>query len=448
MVRIKKGLDLPIQGSPQLEIDTSKTVTRVAVTGADYIGMKPTMAVKEGDSVKIGQPLFSCKKNIGLTFTSPAAGKVVKINRGEKRVFQTMEIEVASSEEHQTFSSHKEKKADSYSMAEAKALLLESGMWTSLRQRPFDKVADVDGKPAAVFITAADTNPLTVPCNMVIQPRLEDFSAGVHLLAKLTEGKTYICQHADDSAWENPKGDRIEEHTFAGIHPAGNVGTHMHFIDPVNPNKMAWHIGYQDVIAIGHLVRTGKLDIERIVSLAGPHVKSPRILKTRRGACLCQLVEGELLDNSRVISGSVFHGRTSDDAYCFLGHYANQITAIKEDHSRPFMGWHSPGPDMFSVKNIYVSKLIPNKLFSFGSSKNGSLRAMVPTGNFEQVMPMDILPTQLLRALCSADTDSAQDLGCLELAEEDLALCTFVDSGKVDYGPILRDNLTTIEKEG
>lgn len=444
MIKIRQGLDLPILGAPSSEV-ADKSVRKVAVTGFDYIGMKPTMLVKEGDTVKIGQPVFSCKKNIGLIFTAPAAGKVTAINRGEKRVFQSLEIEVAGNEDHHSFKTFLNRDVESYSFEELRALLIESGAWTHLRQRPFDKVADVNARPASVFVTAMDSNPLCMDPDVVISKRLDDFHRGLKAVAMLTEGKTYVCQR-DDHDWNLPS--VVDKKEFWGIHPAGNVGTHMHFIDPPHANRISWHIGYQDVIAIGHLLETGKLDTERVVALGGPYANNPRILRTRRGACMTEVLSGEIKDGARVISGSVFHGRKSEPGFCFLGHYANQISVIEEDEKRELLGWHSPGPDKFSVKNIYISKLIPGKKFAFGSNTNGSLRAMVPIGSYEKVTPLDILPTQLLRAICSKDTDTAQDLGVLELAEEDLALYTFVDNGKIDFGSILRENLTTIEKEG
>lgn len=448
MVRLTKGLDLPIQGAPSLNIDTTQKTSSVAVTGADFVGMKPTMLVKEGDSVKIGQPLFSCKKNIGLMFTSPAAGKIKEIRRGERRVFQNIEIEVAESEEHTSFKSHLGKSAESYSADEMRKLLIESGEWVSLRQRPYDKVADVDRRPSAIFVTAIDTNPLAMPVNSVLKQRQEDFSEGVKALSVLSEDKTYICQSPNDSAWENPKGKNIEVVEFSGPHPAGNPGTHIHFLEPVHGDKIVWHVGYQDVVAIGHLIKTGQLELHKVISFAGPNALKPRLMKVRRGAKLTELSQGEVMPDSRVISGSVLNGRTIDSEFQFLGHYANQVSIIEEDDKRELLGWHTPGFDRFSNMNIYVSKLNPFKKFKMTSSTNGSLRAMVPIGAFEKVNPLDILPTQLLRALASKDTDTAQELGCMDLAEEDLALMTYVAPGKVDFGQLLRENLATIEKEG
>jgi len=448
MIRIKKGLDLPLVGGPQQTIENGKNVTKVAVTGFDYVGMKPTMKVQVGDTVKTGQPLFTCKKNEGLTFTSPASGKVVAVNRGERRVFQNVVIEV-SGDDHMTFENHKGNSVDSYDADSMKALLVESGMWASLRQRPFSKVADLTVKPSAIFITAMDTNPLAADPKIIINEHVESFKTGVHALSLLTEGKTYVCQKAGASV-PAPSVANVESHDFDGPHPAGNAGTHIHFLHPVNANRTVFYMGYQDVIALGKLVETGKLFTERVVAIAGSRAKNPRLLKTRVGACLCELLEGELAEgNNRVISGSVFNGRTKDDVFCYLGHYHNGISVIEEQtNHREFLGWHSPGLNKFSLKRIYLSTFSGGKKFDIGTDTHGSLRSMVPVGMYEKVMPLDVLPTQLLRALLTKDTDLAQQLGCLELDEEDLALCTFASVGKKDFGPVLRENLTIIEKEG
>lgn len=448
--KIRKGLDLPIAGGLNSQkVAGVKAATQVAIVGPDYTGMKPTMLVKEGDTVKVGQPIFECKKNVGVIYTSPAAGKVKEIRRGERRFFQAMIIEVAAQEDHIEFKNYSaQSSVDSLSEEQVRALLIESGEWTALRQRPYEKVATVGLKPRSIFITAMDTNPLALDPAEVINARKEDFEAGVKALSKLTEGKIYYCVKDQSSAYV-PSIERLQKMEFAGVHPAGNAGTHIHFVDPVGPTKFVWHINYQDVIAYGVLFRTGKLELEKTVSLAGPMVREPKVIKVRRGALLDEVVHGELIDGPpRVISGSVFNGRKSTSEICYLGRYHNQISVIEESAEREFLGWQSPGLNKFSVKNIYLSKLMPFKKFAFTANRNGSFRAIVPIGSYEKVMPLDILPTQLVRSLLCKDTDMAQDLGCLELAEEDMALLTFVDIGKTDFGPVLRENLNVIEKDG
>lgn len=241
----------------------------------------------------------------------------------------------------------------------------------------------------------------------------------------------------------------MREETFAGKHPAGNVGTQIHFLDPVSMNKAVWSLGYQDVIAIGKLFTEGKISSERVVALCGPQAKTPRLMRTRVGASVDDFTQGELKSgDNRLVSGSALSGHNARGPLAWLNRTANQLTALREGHERELLGYISPGVNRFSLMNIYLSKLMPGKRFNFTTTTNGSERAMVPVGAYEEVMPLDILPTQLLRALIVGDTDSATALGALELLEEDLALCTFVCPGKYEYGPILRDNLTTIEAEG
>jgi Na+-transporting NADH:ubiquinone oxidoreductase subunit A len=281
-----------------------------------------------------------------------------------------------------------------------------------------------------------------------VADRESDFKAGLTVLSRLLEGKVYVCQQEGKSI-PTVAADNIEIKTFGGVHPAGNSGTHIHFVDPVSAKKMVWTINYQDVIAIGTLFLTGKLDSRRVISLAGPQIDEPAIVRTTLGASLEELTAGKMkLGENRIISGSVFGGRKTWKGADFLGRYHLQVSVLLEGRERPFIHYMVPGVNRFSVMPIYLSKLFKNKLFSFTTSTNGSERAMVPIGSYEKVMPLDILPTQLLRALVVGDTEIAQKLGCLELEEEDLALCSFVCSGKYEYGPILRENLARIEKEG
>ena len=447
MVKIKKGLDLPISGSPEQKITEGNSVGRVALVGFDYHGMKPTMLVKEGDSVKKGQVVFEDKKTAGVKYTAPASGKVIEINRGERRVFQSLVIEV-SGDEAESFKRYEASELDALSRDQVVENLVESGMWTALRTRPYSKVPEIDSKPHSIFVTAMDTNPLAADPSVIIAQDSEAFKQGLSVLENLTEGQVFVCIETGKTV-DIPSSERVETKAFSGVHPAGNAGTHIHFVDPVSVSKTVWYVGYQDVIAIGKLFVTGELSVERVVAVGGPAAKTPRLIKTRMGACISELLKDELSeDDARLISGSVFGGRTARDSVDYLGRYANQISILKEGSEREFLGWLSPGINKFSVMNIYLSKLLSGKRFGFTTTTNGSERAMVPVGAYEEVMPLDVLPTQLLRALIVGDTEQAQLLGCLELDEEDLALCTFVCPGKYEYGPILRDNLTRIEKEG
>jgi Na+-transporting NADH:ubiquinone oxidoreductase subunit A len=447
---IKEGLDLPISGEPKQVIENGNSVNSVAILGLDYVGMKPTMAVNEGDSVKLGQVLFSDKKNPGVNFTSPGAGVVKSINRGEKRILQSIVIELKGTEE-EVFSRYEVSELTNLTSEQVKENLLASGLWTNLRTRPYGKIPAIDSNANSIFVTAIDTSPLAADPAVIIKERSEDFINGLTVIAKLTQGKVYVCKATGaDIAVGNTTSLQVAD--FSGPHPAGLPSTHIHFIDPVNIDKFVWHLDYQAVLAIGALFTTGKLNVERIVSLAGPTVKNPRLIRTRVGANTDDLVVGELQDDveSRVISGSALYGRQASDWATFLGHYSNQITALKEGRERELFGWIVPGKNKYSALNVYTSSVDRkfDRKFPLTTTKNGSNRAIVPVGVYETVMPLDILSTPLLKALVVGDSDQAQLLGCLELDEEDLALFTFVDPGKHDFGPVLRANLTKIEKEG
>lgn len=445
MTEIKKGLDLPINGAPLQMIEAGNTVKSVALVGADYHGMKPGMLVKKGDRVKLGQTLFIDKKNEGVKFTSPGAGIVKEINRGAQRVFQSINIEL-DGDEAEEFDCYKASELASLSRKQVHENLIQSGLWTSFRTRPFSKVPSINSAPSSIFITAMDTQPLAADPAVIIAANKNAFEQGLQIISYLTEGKLYLCHEKDADI---PAADTQVEH-FSGVHPAGNVGTHIHFLESASSARTVWHIGYQDVIAIAQLFTTGRLNVERVVALGGPRTIKPRLLKTRVGASLVELTESEISEgDNRTISGSVFGGRNASLApYAYLGRYHNQVTVLEEGRERPFLHYVRAGVDRFSVLNTFISKLMPNKLFNFTTSTNGSERCLLPLGNFEKVMPLDILATPLLRSLSVGDLDMAEKLGALELDEEDLALCTFACTGKYEYGPILRDCLTQIEKEG
>ncbi|MDA0588405.1 MAG: Na(+)-translocating NADH-quinone reductase subunit A [Planctomycetota bacterium] len=446
MLRITRGLDLPITNAPEQKIYDGPPIRSVALLSADYFGMKPTMAVAIGDTVKRGQLLFEDKKNAGVRFTSPVAGRVADVIRGAKRAFHSVVVEVDGDDEV-TFASYPDVTA--LTREQVVANLNESGFWTALRTRPFSRVPGLDEKPHSLFITATDTNPLCARPEVIITERGDEFRAGVQVLSHLTDGKVFLvsCPGVTLPGEELPGIDAIE---VEGPHPAGLPGTHIHLLDPVSESKTVWHIGYQDVIAIGHLFRTGKLDSSRVISLAGPGVKNPRLVRTVTGAAASDLTDDQLnTGEMRVISGSVLSGRTMDAPNNFLGRYHVQVSALVEGREREFLGWQKPGFDKFSIKRVFASSIFGrNQKYNFTTSTGGSRRAMVPIGMYEDVMPLDILPTFLLRALIMGDTEQAAALGALELDEEDLALCTFVCPGKYDYGPLLRDNLTMIEKDG
>ena len=446
-MKIKKGLSIPVSGEPEQAIYDGPAVRSVGLLGFDYVGMKPTMLVAEGDRVKLGQPLFADKNNPKVTFTAPAAGEVRDINRGAKRVLQSVIIECDGDDE-QTFASYETNQLSGLSADRVVENLLASGLWTAFRTRPYSKIPNPETTPHSIFVTAMDSNPLAARSDIVINEYRQDFINGLEVIAKLTTGQLFVCKYPESDI----PGDEIDGVTvveFSGPHPCGLVGTHIHFVDPVSVTKTVWHLQYQDVIAIGKLFTTGRLFTERIISLAGPMLRRPRLVRTRLGASIKTLVKDELEDREcRVISGSVLSGRRAAGWANYLGRYHAQVSVIREGGERHFLGWLAPGMKDYSATNVFVSSFFKKRSFSFSSSQHGSPRAMIPIQSYQDVMPMDILMVPLLRYLLVRDTDRAQQLGCLELDEEDLALCTFLCPSKYEYGPLLRQNLNQIEREG
>lgn len=450
-ITTKKGLDLPITGGPeQVVYNNAGAAKSVALLGSDYVGLKPSFRVAEGDTVRLGDVLFVDKVHPEIVFTSPGAGVVKAIHRGERRSLISVVVELKGSEQV-SFNSWSPSKLKELTREEVESNLLASGLWTSLRTRPYSRIPVPGTLPHSIFVTAIDTNPLAARPEVVISERASDFKNGLTVISKLTEGSVFLCK-SPGATIDLPEVERLEVAAFEGPHPAGLVGTHIHFLDPVGPKKTVWHLDYQAVMAIGSLFTTGKLNVERVVALSGPLIVSPRLVKTRVGANLCDLVAGEIKgsQSARVVSGSVLHGHQASDGAEYLGRFHHQVTVLLENREREFMGWVVPTGKKFSFLNVLLTSLPSERgrKFALSTTKYGSPRAVVPVGVFEDVVPMDLLPTQLLKSLIVGDTDMAQALGALELDEEDLALCTFVDPGKHDFGPVLRKNLTQIEKEG
>lgn len=447
MINIKKGLRLPISGEPRAEIDDGASIRSIAVLGNDYPGMKPTMEVAPGDTVKKGQILFSDKKTDGVIYTAPQAGTITDVHRGAKRALLAVEIECGAGEEI-TF-----EKYDSAALAQLDRQvvvdqLINSGVWTALRTRPFARVPDPTTTPNSIFVTAMDTNPLGFDPLLVINDQAAEFSAGLDVLSTLSKTAVHVCHEAGKFLPTGQAGT-IVAHEFAGIHPAGLAGTHIHFIDPVNTTKTVWYLNYQDTIAIGHLFLTGQIKTDRVISLAGPGVSDPRLVRVPQGANLTELTAGQLVEGEqRVISGSVLAGHAARGPEAFLGRYDLQVSVIPEDTERRLFGYLAPGANKHSVFPAFLSKWLGEKNVTFTTTSNGSARGMVPIGTYDDVIPMDILATPLMRALLVNDLDNAIGLGCLELAEEDIALCTYACPGKYEFGPVLRDVLDQIQKEG
>ena len=446
-IRIKKGLNLLIAGGPVQVIGEAKRPKTVALLGDDYVGMKPQFAVSVGDDVKLGQTLYRDRRMPDVRYASPGSGKVIAINRGEKRRFLSISIRLEGDDEI-SFSPYAESRLPSLDRKTAAAFLLESGLWTALRTRPFNKTADPGTSPHSIFITAMDTNPLAPSMGKILEGRERDFINGLTVLSRFTNGKLYLCKAPEESI-PLPTLESLSIVEFSGPHPAGNAGTHIHFLDPVDRKKTVWHVHAQDTAAIGSFFTTGRIPVDRVVALAGPSVKNPRLITTRIGASLDDIVSGELQEgNHRIISGSVLSGRAAGEGTGFLGRYHQQISVIPEAGKRVFLGWMRPGLDLYSVKNAVLSRFFPGRKIAFSTSSHGTTTALYPIGSYEKIMPLDVIPTFLLRSLAIDDLDEAESLGCLELDEEDLALCSFACPSKIDHGANLRRVLTLIEKEG
>jgi Na+-transporting NADH:ubiquinone oxidoreductase subunit A len=447
-IRVRRGLDIPIAGPPEQRIDDANAVGWVALVAKDYRGLRPQLMVEVGDRVRLGQPLLTDKSNPDVMFTSPGCGEVVAIHRGERRSLQAVVIRLEGDEEEK-FASHDAAALATLDRHEVRETLFSSGLWTSFRTRPFGRVPHAEVSPHSIFVTAIDTNPLSGDPRLVIGERARAFSDGVAVVSRLTDGPVYVCQSPGPEL-ELPKAESVASVVFEGPHPAGLPGTHIHFLDPVSDKKSVWHVSYQDVIAIGSLFTTGRLPTERVIALGGPVVRHPRLLRTRIGASTEDLLNDEVEPNDcRVISGSILGGRRAAGHAQYLGPYDLQVSVLREDRSRRFLNWLSPGFDNYSAIRVFVSALrLRSHRFPLTTSQHGSPRAMIPIGNFEKVMPLDILPAPLLKALIVQDTETARALGCLELDEEDLALCSFVCCSKYEYGAFLRATLDRIEKDG
>ena len=434
MILIKKGLNLPISGHPDPVVSDTPTIHKAAILSNDFIGMKPTMLVKEGEKVKLGQKIIEDKKNPGVFFTSPCGGEVSSINRGDKRKFLSIEFDIDAEEESVLFDTNQD----------PKTLLIESGLFNAFRTRPFNRTPKVEDKPDRVFINACDTNPLAVSPKDIIQLNEADFNSGVAFISSLFDFDIDLAFEDDHRDYTFKK---VNSTQFKGPHPAGLASTHINAIYPVNLHRKVWTINYQEVISIGYLVNNGKLRTHKNISLAGESVFNPSIVSARIGSNIDQLCAGKVNSNARVISGSVLFGHDAIDAMSYLGFYDNQVTALPNHTDDVFLNWIMPGKNIHSKLNVFLSAFKQPAKFNFNTGINGGNRAIVPVGSYEEIIPHDILMTQLLKALVVGDVEVAAELGMFELTAEDLALATYVCPSKYDYCSILMDNLNKVYEE-
>ena len=437
MIKISKGLDLPISGKPDISITDEPKISSVSLLANDFVGMKPTMLVKENDEVKVGEKLFEDKKNPGIFFTAPAGGLIKSINRGDKRKFLSIEIEISQNEEFIDFNMGS-------SQDEIKNTLINSGLWNVFRTRPFNRTPNISSSPEALFINCCDTNPLSVDPYEIINIEKDCFDQGLEIIKQLFDCDIHLTYQNNN--FDNTLSG-INYHQFTGPHPAGLVGTHISKIHPVNLNSKVWTANFQDIISIGYLKKNKKIKTTKIISLGGPAVFEPSLIKVRHGSNLDDITAGKIEDNSRVISGSVLHGHESEGVMKYLGYYDSQVSVIPDEVNEIFLNWLMPGSSLHSKLNVFISSFIKPKKYIFNTSIGGGNRAIVPISSYEEVVPMDILVTQLLKSLVVSDIEMAIDLGMLELVPEDLSLCSYVCPSKYDYSSILMDNLNKLYLE-
>ena len=444
-IKIKQGLNIKLKGEAEKVYSSAPLPEVFAIKPTDFTGITPKLLVKQGDEVKAGSPLFYDKYNESIKFCAPVSGEVIEIVRGEKR--KILEIKILADKE---ISYREFRKADPKSLTRAEIIdvLLESGVWPFIRQRPFHVIANPNDIPKAIFISAFDTNPLAADNDFIIHGQGEDFQTGLNAITQLTTGKVHLNISGDlmpSSEFTNAKGVQINK--ISGPHPAGNVGVQIHHIDPVNKGEVVWYLYPQDILMIGRLFNQGRLDATRVIALAGSQVKAPKYYRTIIGSSLKNILSGNLEGfKNRIISGNVYTGKqVLPDG--FLGFYDTAVTVIPEGDEPQFMGWLIPGAEKFSVSRTFTSWLRPGKEYVLNTNLNGEERPFVITGEYEKVFPFDIYPMQLLKAILVEDIDLMEKLGIYEVAEEDFALCEFIDTSKIDSQKIIRKGLDTIRKE-
>jgi len=446
-ITIKRGLDVPLHGAvASHEAVDRLDVGRVALLPQESWGIKVRLLAREGDRVQVGTPLFCDRRDETVLYTSPAAGTIKAVQRGLRRMVHSIVIEASGFDDAVPFKPLDMRNVD---RATVVAALAGSGLWPTLRRRPFDRVALTTDSPSAIIVQAYDSSPLAPDLREFVRGREVDVKAGLVVLKALTDGPVHLVVQAGKD-WNACRYEGITETAFAGPHPAGAAGTSIHHLAPASAKRTTWYVGVQDVADIGRLFATGKRPTTRLVAITGPEAKAPKVVRTRPGADIDLLLQGEsTAREARVINGSALWGSAANPAtpVGFLGRYANQLTILENKVERDLLGWALPINGRYTQSNTVLDKLF-RKRFKFNTDTNGSLRAIVPIGAYESVMPLDVLPTQLIKSLASGDVEMAEKLGVLELAEEDLALCQFVDPCKVPITDWLRTMLTNIEKEG
>ena len=447
VIKLKKGLDIRLEGEPRRELKRLPLVHAYAVRPDDFLGITPKLLVRVDDTVKAGTPLFFDKYRPQVLFTSPVSGRVTAVNRGEKR--RILDIVIAP-EAEQSYEAFDVPSVEAATRENVTSALLSSGLWPMIVQRPYGIIADPSDTPKAVFISAFDSAPLAPDYNYVLRAEQKNLQTGIDVMRKLTSGKVHLSVRAKaEGQMTALKG--AETHAFAGKHPVGNVGVQIHHIDPVNKGEVVWTVNIQDLAIIGRLFNEGRVDMTKIIAVAGSEIEKPQYCRIIAGAKVDSILKGNVKpqkegDHVRIISGNVLTG-TKTVADGFIGFYANQLTVIPEGDKFELLGWAMPRFNKFSVSRAYFSWLCPKKEYNLDTNMNGGERPFVVTGLYERYLPMDIYPMYLLKACLAGDIDKMENLGIYEVVEEDFALCEFVDPSKIEIQQIIRDGINLMIKE-
>ena len=444
-ITLNKGLNIRLDGEAEKIFIKTEISDKYAVKPTDFIGLTPKLLVKEGDEVKAGSPLFIDKYNPEINFVSPVSGKVSEIKRGERR--RILEVIIDASKEI-VYNNFEKIDIEKASAQEIKTQLLKAGLWTFIIQRPYGIIANPAHTPKSIFISAFDTAPLAPDVDFVMQDDEEFLQKGINALKKLTNGVINLNVNGNynvSKVFTHLK--NVELNKIEGIHPAGNVGIQIHHIDPINKGEVVWVINPQDVVAIGRLFEKRIFDAHRIIALTGSEVIHRKYYKTIIGSSVKTILKDNVSGNNfRVISGNVLTGKKIDFEG-FIGFYDTQVTVIPEGNHFEFLGWGMPGLNKFSASKTFFSWMMPSKKYKLDTNINGGHRAFVMTNQYEKVVPMDIYPQYLLKAILAEDIDKMEQLGIYEVIEEDLALCEFVCTSKIDVQEILRKGLDLVRKE-
>jgi len=445
IIRIKRGLDIKLKGKAEKIYRRTERPFFVALKPEDFVGLTPKLTVKPGDEVKTGSVLFYDKDHPEIKFTSPVTGIVSEIHRGERRRILEVIVKTADEDEFLTFNI---KDPEYLSREEVITVLLESGMWPALRQRPYSIVARPSDIPKAIFISGFDSAPLAPDIDFIIKDNETEFRKGIDVLSTLTKGQIHLSVEAGYPICKSfANAGNVNIHKFSGPHPAGNIGVQIHHIDPLNKAEVIWYISPYDVVRTGRLFINGRLDNTLVLALTGSGVIRPAYVKTIVGACINSVVNGNVNNgDNRIISGNVLTG-TRVETNGFIGFYDHQITVIPEGKHHEFVGWASPGFKKFSFYRAFWSWLRPDAEYDIDTNLKGGERAFVLTGLYEKVIPLDIYPMHLLKAIMVEDIDNMEKLGIYEVDPEDFSLAEFICPSKMELQDIIRKGLDLIRKE-